>query len=415
MSSLSKNRIYLDHNATTFTSPKVIKAVAEAMAVEGNPTAQHVDGRAANGVVSRAREAVGLALGVCAQDVLFTSGGTEADNTAIWSAIQAGCKHLLISSMDHPATILAAENFGVSSELIPADSEGRADMSWLAETLNAWDASLGRPFVSLVAANSETGVVQDIEAATELVRNVGGLILVDAVQALGKIPMSYLPDYLAVSAHKIGGPKGVGALYVAPDAPFTPLLSGGGQERRRRSGTHNVGGIAGFGAACDPVVNLEQTRKLRDTLETELKRMEPNLVVFGERADRLPNTSFFAVPDASSMTLMMALDLKGFSVSTGTACSSGKVGESRSIKAMGRLHEAPKGAIRVSFGEGNTLRDVESFLTAWADIRKIKLSSPVIPRVVANARVDENEISAQKTRSPAAMRRMTEKSDEVQL
>ena len=391
MSGLSKSRTYLDHNATTFTWPNVIEAVAEAMAVDGNPTAQHVDGRAANAIVSKAREAVGLAMGVCAQDIIFTSGGTEADNTAIWSAIQAGCKHLLISSMDHPATILAAENFGVSSELIPADAQGRTDMVWLANKLETWDESLGRPFISIVAANSETGVIQDIETATELVRKANGLILVDAVQALGKISMSFLPDYLAVSAHKIGGPKGVGALYVTPDAPFTPLLSGGGQERRRRSGTHNVGGIAGFGAACDPIINLEHTRELRDGLEAELKRMEPDLVIFGDGADRLPNTSFFAVPDASSMTLMMALDLEGISVSTGTACSSGKVGESRSIKAMGRMDDAPKGAIRVSFGDNAMLNDVEDFLLAWSKIRRKPLSFTVIPRDFAEIRPEESE------------------------
>lgn len=390
MSGLSQNRTYLDHNATTFTWPAVIEAVTEAMSVDGNPTAQHVDGRAAKRIVSKAREAVGLAMGVCAQDVMFTGSGTEADNTAIWSAIQAGCKHLLISSMDHPATILAAENFGVSFELIPADREGRTDMNWLAKKLESWDKSLGRPFVSIVAANSETGVIQDIETATELVRKADGLILVDAVQALGKISMTFMPDYLAVSAHKIGGPKGVGALYVAPDAPFTPLLSGGGQERRRRSGTHNVGGIAGFGAACEMNINLEHTRELRAILEAELKRMEPDLVIFGEGADRIPNTSFFAVPDASSMTLMMALDLEGISVSTGTACSSGKVGESRSIKAMGRLDEAPKGAIRVSFGDNAILNEVEDFLLAWSKIRRKPLPFTPSPRGIADIEVEKS-------------------------
>lgn len=391
MSRFSQSRTYLDHNATTFTWPDVIESVAEAMEVDGNPTAQHVDGRAANSIVSKAREAVGLAMGVCAQDVMFTGSGTEADNTAIWSAIQAGCKHLLISSMDHPATLLAAENFGASFELIPADQEGRTDMAWLADKLQNWDAALGRPFVSIVAANSETGVIQDVEAATELVRKAEGLILIDAVQALGKIPMTFMPDYLAVSAHKIGGPKGIGALYVAPDAPFTPLLSGGGQERRRRSGTHNVGGIAGFGTACEMDINLEHTRELRAILEAELKIMEPELVIFGEGADRLPNTSFFAVPDASSMTLMMSLDLEGISVSTGTACSSGKVGESRSIKAMGRLDDAPKGAIRVSFGDNAILNEVEDFLVAWSKIRRKSLSFKVIPNDFAIVRPQESK------------------------
>jgi cysteine desulfurase len=366
------NRVYLDHNATTITWPHVIAAMTAALAVDGNPSAQHTDGRAANAIVSKARVHVGLAMGVCAQDIVFTSGGTESCNTAIWSAIKAGCKHLLISSMDHPATINAAENFGASYELIPADRDGRSDMAWLKSRFADWDEADGRPFVSLVAANSETGVIQDVDTAVDLVAEAGGLILVDATQALGKITMPSTPDYLAVSAHKIGGPKGIGALYVEPSAPFTPLLAGGGQERRRRSGTHNVSGIVGFGAACAELINLEHTRELRDGLEKALKDIEPNIVIFGEGADRLPNTSFFAVPDASSMTLMMGLDLEGVSVSTGTACSSGKVGESRAIVAMGRSADAPKGAIRVSFGDNALVNDVEDFYNAWIKVRRIK-------------------------------------------
>lgn len=366
------NRLYLDHNATTFTWPNVIEAMTAALEVTGNPSAQHGDGRAANAIVSKAREHVGIAMGVCAQDIVFTSGGTESCNTAIWSAMKAGCRHLLISSMDHPATINAAENFGVEYELIPADSQGRTDMVWLKSRLAEWDEAEGRPFVSLVAANSETGVIQDVDTAVDLVAEAGGLILVDATQALGKIALPSTPDYLAVSAHKIGGPKGIGALYVAPSAPFTPLLSGGGQERRRRSGTHNVSGIAGFGAACAEVINLEHTRELRDILEKELKALEPNIVFFGGGAERLPNTSFFAVPDASSMTLMMGLDLAGVSVSTGTACSSGKVGESRAVVAMGRTAQAPKGAIRVSLGNNSTAQNVETFISAWMKVRRIK-------------------------------------------
>lgn len=366
------DRCYLDHNATTFTWPDVIEAVHNAMLVKGNPTAQHRDGRLANGIVSKAREAVGLAMGVCSQDVIFTSGGTESDNTAIYSALRAGCKRLLISSMDHPATFNAAENFGANYEVIPANLHGQTDMNWLKERLEKWDEADGRPFISIVAANSETGVLQDIESASDIVHEAGGLLLVDAVQALGKIPMVFSADYIAVSAHKIGGPKGVGAIYVAPDAPFTPLLSGGGQERRRRSGTHNVPGIAGFGKACEDLINLEHTRELQTMLETHLKKIEPEVTIFGEGVERLPNTTFFAVPDASSMTLMMALDLEGVSVSTGTACSSGKVGASRAITAMGRSDEAPKGAIRVSFGNNAVINHIEEFFAAWTKIRKIK-------------------------------------------
>jgi len=198
----------------------------------------------------------------------------------------------------------------------------------------------------------------------------GGLVLVDAVQAFGKIPMVGQPDYMAVSAHKVAGPQGVGALYVAPDAPFTSLIHGGGQERNRRAGTMNMLGITGFGAAMAMLGLDERNTAARDYLEAGLKVLEPELTIFGEGVERLPNTSFFAVPDASSMTLMMALDLNGVSISTGTACSSGKVGASRAITAMGLGDKAPKGAIRVSFGHEHTAHDAEKFLRVWAKIRK---------------------------------------------
>ena len=373
-------RLYFDHNATTFAHQSVIDAMTEALATTGNPTAQHHNGRTANAIVSDAREKVGLAMGVCAQDIIFNSGGTEGCNTAIWSALNAGCKHLLISSMDHPATKNAAENFaehfGASSEPIPVDNQGRTDMAWLEARIAKWDEADGRPFVSLVAANSETGVLQDVDRAVDIVSDAGGLVLIDATQVLGKMAMPSTPDYLVVSAHKIGAPRGIGALYVAPNAPYTSLLSGGGQERRRRAGTHNVAGIAGFGAACDAIENLDHIADIRDHLETRLKELEPKIAFFGDKAKRLPNTSFFAVLDASSMTLMMALDLEGVSVSTGTACSSGKVGASRAITAMGRSDEAPKGAIRVSLGRDTTAKDVDAFISIWVKLRRIKTESP---------------------------------------
>ncbi len=363
-------RTYLDHNATSPARPEVIEAVTDAMRVIGNPSAQHSDGRASSRLVSNAREALGMATGLCAQDIIFNGGATEGDNTVIHAVVHHGCKRLLISGMDHPATLLAAEASGAAFEIMPVDREGRTDMAWLKERLARWNADDGRPFVSLVAANSETGVIQDTETATDIVQDAGGLILIDAVQALGKVPMTYLPDYLTVSAHKLGGPQGVGALYVAADAPFDPLIVGGGQERRRRSGTHNVAGIAGFGAAVTAMDDLDHTAPIRDAIETGLKDMEPKLTIFGERAKRLPNTSFFAVPDQSSMTLMMSLDLEGISVSTGTACSSGKTGESRAVRAMGLLEKAPKGAIRVSLGYNSTMADADAFLSAWRNIRR---------------------------------------------
>ncbi len=363
-------RVYLDHNATCPVRPEVVEAVTSALKVGGNASAQHGGGRAASKLISDAREAVGLAMGVCAQDIIFTGSGTEGDNTAIFSAWTAGCRNMLLSAADHPATYRAAEQWGCPHEMIPVKQNGVTDVAWLKTKLADWDEGDGRVFVSIPAVNSETGVVQPVEAVSDLVNEAGGLLLVDAVQALGKLPMTYIADYISVSAHKIGGPQGVGALYVAPDAPYQSLLCGGGQERRRRAGTMNVAGIAGFGAAVKAMTDLSHTQALRDQIELGLKAMEPGLTIFGEDADRLPNTSFFAVPDASSMTLMMALDLEGISVSTGTACSSGKVGESRAIKMMGLLDKAPKGAIRISLGYNSTEADVDAFLTAWAKIRK---------------------------------------------
>ncbi len=363
-------RIYMDHNSTSPAHPEVIAAVTEAMATIGNASAQHRDGRRAHKFVEDCREALGLAMGVCAQDIIFTASGTEADNTAIHSAVSHGCKRLLISSMDHPATMIAAERSGAAVEDIPVNEHGQTDMDWLAERLGQWDSSDGRPFVSIVAANSETGVLQDLERATNLTHDAGGLIHVDAVQALGKIQMRYLPDYMAVSAHKIGGPFGVGALYVAVDAPYEAYLMGGGQERRRRAGTLNVAGLAGFHAALKAMNPMDHLEAWRDRLEAGILDMEPELYIFGRDAKRLPNTSFFAVPDTPSATLLMGLDLAGISVSTGMACSSGKAQVSKSIQAMGVAHKAPQGALRVSLGHTTQEGDIDRFLEVWAKIRR---------------------------------------------
>ncbi len=367
---MSTPRIYFDHNATSPARPEVIEAVTHAMRTIGNASAQHGHGRAARNLVSDAREALGLKLGLCAQDIIFTGGGTESDNTAIYSAVSGGCQRLLISSLDHPATSTAAERFGQAVEYIPALSTGLLDLNWLEDRLKNWNESEGRPFVSIPAVNSETGVVQEYARIIDMVHETGGLIHIDAVQALGKIEFMCLPDYVSVSAHKLGGPMGVGALYVAADAPYASHLTGGGQERRRRAGTLNVAGIAGFGAAVKASKNLSNIKEIRDYIEDELSQMEPDLVIFGQEVERLPNTSFFAVPDASSMTLMMGLDIEGISVSRGMACSSGKTDASKALTAMGRLDDAPQGAIRISLGYDNTMDEAERFLDAWAKIRK---------------------------------------------
>lgn len=369
--------LYLDHNASSPARPEVIAAMTVALNTPGNASAPHGFGRAARKLVEDGREAVALAMGVCAQDLIFTASGTESLNTVIKSVVGAGCQHLFISSMDHPASILMAEASGVSSgasvEMIPVLPSGLLDVNWLRGELARHDsAKYGRPFVSVAVANSETGVIQDAEALVDLVRDMNGLLLFDAVQALGKIPLNVigLADYVAVSAHKIGGPQGVGALYISPDAPYTSLMIGGGQEKRKRAGTLNVAGIAGFGAAAALDADLNHTREIRDAIEAGLKSMEPALTIFGEDAPRLPNTTFFSVPDAASSTLMMGLDLEGISVSTGLACSSGKVGASRAVTAMGLADKAPKGAIRLSLGYTSVPQDADTFLQAWAKIRR---------------------------------------------
>ena len=361
---------YLDHNATTLMREEVKAAVVKAMELVGNPSAQHKHGRAASKIVELARDKVALAMGICRDDLHFTASGTEADNTAVFSAWTAGCRKMLFSSADHPATYRAAEQWGCPHEFIPVSRNGVTDLVWLEKRLKAWDEKDGRVFVSCVAANSETGVIQPIDQIAALVKRHDGLLLVDAVQALGKIPMTFIADYLSVSAHKVGGPKGVGALFMAPDAPAQSLLCGGGQERRKRAGTVNTTGIAGFGASVDAMGDLSHTAVLRDRLELELKAREPELVILGAGAERLPNTSLFGIPGVSSQTLLMALDLEGVSVSTGTACSSGKVGLSRTVEAMGFGETLSKGVIRVSFGWDSTDADVDAFLSAWDKIRR---------------------------------------------
>jgi len=363
-------RTYLDHNATSPIRPEVIEAVSAAMAVEGNPSAQHADGRAANRLISDAREAVGLAMGVCAQDVIFNGGGSEGLNTAIHSAVRGGCQYLIVSSLDHPATIMSAEASGAKVIMLPATQSGQTDLDALEVLLKDWDMSDGRPFLSLVAANSETGVIQNTDRAINLVHAAGGLVLIDAVQALGKLPMSYPADYVAVSAHKIGGPMGVGALYVSPDAPFSSLINGGGQERRRRAGTLNVPGISGFGVAVNTIgEGFAKLEGLRSKMEEVMLGIDPETIFFGKDSVRLANTSFFTAPGLKAQTAMMNFDLKGVSVSTGTACSSGKVGQSRAVEAMGRTDEAPHGAIRVSLGPDTSWEDVTIFLHHWEGLR----------------------------------------------
>ncbi|MDB5475276.1 MAG: aminotransferase, class [Phenylobacterium sp.] len=367
-------RVYLDYNATAVVRPEAAAAIAHALDVGGNPSSVHAAGRAARALVEQARADVAALIAAPAPTVVFTSGGTEANALALESAIAAGARRLLISAVEHDSIQETAHASGVAVEEIPVDRSGRADLTWLSERLARWDARDGRPFVALMLANNETGVIQPVAEAAELVRAADGWLHVDAVQAAGKIAIDSRAlgaDTLAISAHKIGGPQGVGALTFGPRATLSRRQHGGGQERGRRGGTENVPGINGFGAAAKATlqaisqpVDVEEKAAWRDAAAQRLKAA--GAVVAGEAAPRLPNTLCVATPGFASDTQVMALDLAGVMVSAGAACSSGKVKQSPVLAAMG-LGDLAACGLRVSGGWASTQADWNRFVDAWLE------------------------------------------------
>ncbi len=351
--------IYADHNATSPLRPQARAAMLTALELGANPSSVHGPGRAARKVVETARRAVALAIGGRDQDLVFTSGGTEANALALQGAISAlsGRCRLLMSAIEHEAVAKNATELGVPVERVAVRADGVVDLGGLAARLAGWDAEQdGIPLLALMLANNETGVIQPVAEAAALVRAAGGLIHCDAVQGLGKLAVNVgllQVDYLALSAHKIGGPQGVGALWIRSGAPLRGVLKGGGQERSLRSGTENVAGIAGFGAAAEAALgDLGRFQALaveRDRLEARLQA-EAGITIFGRTADRLAQTTNFALSGFRSETQIMALDLEGVALSSGAACSSGKVTKSGVLTAMGVDPELASCAIRVSFG-----------------------------------------------------------------
>ncbi|NNM73338.1 cysteine desulfurase family protein [Enterovirga aerilata] len=369
-------RIYLDHNATSPIRPEVLSAVGEALACGGNPSSVHAEGRAARALVEHARAQVAALVGARPEDVVFTSGGTEANNMALRpgalrNAAGQPAERFACGAAEHPS-VLQGHGFG-QIEAIPVDRTGRVDLAALEAML---DGAVGQPALfSLQVANSETGVIQPVAEAAALVRARGGIAHADAVQAAGRMPLDMATfglDALTLSGHKLGAPAGIGALVFRPGraGPNLPLVRGGGQESRARAGTENLAGIVGFGvaaemAARDLAAEGARQRRLRDCAEQEVRRLAPDAVVFGEGADRLPNTLAFAVPGLSAETALMALDLAGIAVSSGSACSSGKVGRSHVLAAMGVPDALARGAIRVSFGWNSREDDVLGFARAF--------------------------------------------------
>jgi cysteine desulfurase len=356
---------YLDHNATAVVRPEAKAAMARALDIGGNPSSIHAAGRAARALVETAREQVAALIAAPASTIIFTSGGTEANAIAIESAVAAGARRLIVSAIEHDSVQETSRVLGVAVEVLPVDANGQADLAWLKARLTAWDAADGKPFVALMLANNETGVIQPVAEAAELVRAADGWLHVDAIQAAGKIAIDSRPlgaDTLSISAHKIGGPQGVGALTFGPRATLSRRQHGGGQERGRRGGTENVPGISSFGAAAAVCNGLHQQAAWRDAAAERLKAV--GAVVMGEAASRLPNTLCIATPGFPSDVQVMGLDLAGVMVSAGSACSSGKVKASPVLEAMGQ--GALSGcAIRVSAGWNTTKDDWDRFVEAW--------------------------------------------------
>lgn len=370
--SISRTSVYLDYNATAPIRPEAKDALLRALESPANPSSVHAAGRAARDLVERARAEVGALVGTPAGSVTFVSGGTEANALAIESAKASGVERIVVSAVEHDAVTETARASGLPVDLLSVDSLGIADLDSLSQALE----KPGKTLVCLMLANNETGVIQPVGKASALVRAKDGLLHVDAVQAAGKVAIDFSAlgaDTMALSAHKLGGAQGVGALVAGTRATITRRLHGGGQERGRRAGTENVAGIAAFAAAAkaarEGLASMAEQAHWRDALAQRLKA--EGAVVLGEGAERLPQTLCFAGEGFGSEVQVMNMDLAGVMVSAGSACSSGKVKASRVVEAMGRTDLAPY-ALRVSGGWASTEEDWikcgDAWLAAWKRI-----------------------------------------------
>ena len=375
---MSNARVYLDFNASAPLRPETRAAVAAALELCGNPSSVHAEGRTARRIIEAAREQVATLVGAEPRNVVFTSGGTEANMLALSPALG---DRLLISGIEHPSVLSGGRFAPEYIEKIPANANGTVDLTALRNALGKG----GRPLVSLMLANNETGVIQPVCEATRLVHDAGSLLHVDAIQAAGRISCdinALETDFLTVSGHKIGAPKGVGALIarsesVRPD----PLVQGGGQERGARGGTENVAGIAGFGAAAAAAKQElaeagARMAVLQAQLEAGLRATSPDVIIFGAESPRLPNTTLFSVPGLKAETAVIAFDLEGVAVSSGAACSSGKVQPSHVLAAMGVPPDLARGAVRVSLGPSTTESEINRFLEAWNKVSRALLNRP---------------------------------------
>lgn len=360
------DRVYLDHNATAPLRAEARAAMLDAMDGGGNPSSIHGQGRAARARMERSRRQVAAFLGAPPEGVIFTSGGTEADILALRGT---GRRRLVVSAIEHDAVLAAVPD----PVRVPVSPSGVVDLAALDAILAAGDEPA---LVSVMWANNETGVIQPVADVAAIARRHGALVHSDAVQAAGRLSISFTEsglDLMSVSGHKIGGPPGIGALLVREGIALTPVATGGGQEKGRRSGTENLPGIDGFAAATEAAGSAEEiarVRAIRDAFEARLLAAVPTARILGRDVDRVMNTSAVVMPGVSAETQVMALDLAGIAVSAGAACSSGKVTRSHVIEAMEPNGDAAGSTIRVSFGWTNTAGDADRVADAWIDLYK---------------------------------------------
>ena len=367
---MAKEAVYLDHNAASPLRPEARAALIAALDLTGNPSSVHGHGRALRNLIETGRQQVARLAGAETRQVVFTGSATEAITQAIVGGAKAfATGAIALSAGEHAAVQKAAEATGLPVWTFGLDAEGRIDLDQLAAILARAEAENVTLLVAVHWINNETGVVQPIERINALVGPTRHTLFVDAVQALGKLPLDFAasaPDMMAVSGHKIGAPAGVGALLVKAHADVVRLIPGGGQEQGRRGGTESAALIAAFGAAAEAsAYDRDAMTALTAHVEAGLKAFAPDVVIFGLGANRIGNVTNFAVPGLSNATAMMALDLMGLSVSSGSACSSGKVGASHVLAAMGVDKDLANCALRVSFGWNSTQADAEAFLAGF--------------------------------------------------
>jgi cysteine desulfurase len=364
-SETGRKAVYLDYNATAKLRPEVVTAMAATMAETGNASSVHGPGRAARAKVEAARRQVAALVGAEPDQVVFTGGGTEADNQVLQTADPA---RSFVAAIEHPAVLDACPG----AHRVPVTADGVVDLGALEEMLVAADAP---DLVAIMLANNETGVLQPVADAAAIAHRLGARVHCDAVQAVGKIPVDFAAlgvDTMALTGHKFGGPQGVGALIVRDAAAAECLMRGGGQERGLRGGTENVAGIVGLGLAAEIAAarmgDYERLAELRDRLEARLRQSTPGFRVFGDGAARLPNTSKIMMPGVGSETQVMSFDLAGIAVSAGSACSAGRVEPPYVLTAMGVADEDALCALRISLGWDTSDADVERFIEVWSDI-----------------------------------------------